>query len=366
MSEFSDSVNEKDKMQESDHSHGSDSNSDSDGYDVVDVEESSPKSIYLRLPPKRHSISFSVIDKVLEEAREAKRVSLSFPLMTSEKKHTLENLKEQKEEEEKETEQNVQRSPSPIIETDKENDEQDEMDDQPPPIEQISDGLQYEDMVKKLQDFRPILDSVHVASTEHVNISSPDTELCIDGVKVYGGSEILLKDQNNPIENGVYSVSDILSVSSVGTCIVEKHLERVWRFSLGNDASSHIFYILNGKENGSKTFICHGEDGNLVGVHPLRFVRFSTSKDNEKVVEEGKEQVLNEIVNEDENDDENANENQHEIGNENDYQESFFQKIKNRVGAVTLEDLVHKGTDFLLTVSMFSIVSYVTIRLTET
>ena len=97
---------------------------------------------------------------------------------------------------------------------------------------------------------------VRVASTINLALSG---EQIVDGITLVAGDRILVKDQSNPIDNGLYIVSAALWT-------------RTSDLTQTSSAAGTIVYINEGTTNGDKTFVCSTNPPNdIVGTNSLTF-----------------------------------------------------------------------------------------------
>jgi hypothetical protein len=106
-------------------------------------------------------------------------------------------------------------------------------------------------------------ESVHAASSgSNVDISSVVT--VVDGTTVLSGERVLLKDQTNPVENGVYVVQ------------LAAPMTRSTDMAVGQTASADYFFVGGGTVNASTGWVCASRPGvDIVGVNQLLFTQFS-------------------------------------------------------------------------------------------
>ena len=110
-----------------------------------------------------------------------------------------------------------------------------------------------------------IKDSCRVATTTSGTLSSSfedgDT---IDGITLSTGDRILIKDQVNGVENGIYTVN-ASGAPSRGSGMIG-----------GDNASSDFTFISEGTINGNHGFVCTSDNNSAtVGTHSLTFTQFS-------------------------------------------------------------------------------------------
>jgi len=109
-------------------------------------------------------------------------------------------------------------------------------------------------------------ESVRVASTTNIDISSGLINgTSIDGVTVATGDRVLLKDQNNASENGVY----IVAASGAAS--------RASDFDEPQEVTSGVFFFVEeGNSGDNRGFVLSSDGGQqAVGTDPLTFVQFS-------------------------------------------------------------------------------------------
>jgi hypothetical protein len=102
--------------------------------------------------------------------------------------------------------------------------------------------------------------SVRVATTEDIELSGVQT---IDGVELEEGDRVLVKNQENPIENGIYIVS-------------EEGWERSDDADDAEELSAGVFFFVEeGDENADSGFVLTSDGSVTVGSDPLAFTQFS-------------------------------------------------------------------------------------------
>jgi hypothetical protein len=109
-----------------------------------------------------------------------------------------------------------------------------------------------------------VKDSVKAATTSDININS---ELIVGGtidtVTLVLGDRILVKDQGNPIENGIYIVTNDVPIRSSDLII-------------DNKASGIFTFVKVGDINASLGWICNSPiDQDTVGTHDINFTQFT-------------------------------------------------------------------------------------------
>ncbi len=131
----------------------------------------------------------------------------------------------------------------------------------------------------KISGLDEILESVKVATTTNLNYtysSSPGrlTEngttgtLAIDNISSFSVNDrILVKEQDNPINNGIYKIITLTQNSAVV-------LERV-DFAHGATMNTKFVYVESGSDNGKIGYISSGSG--TVGTNTLKFRKFSSS-----------------------------------------------------------------------------------------
>jgi len=109
-------------------------------------------------------------------------------------------------------------------------------------------------------------ESVRVASTTNIDVSSGLVDSAvIDGVTVSTGDRVLLKDQTDQTENGVY----IVAASGVAS--------RATDFDEPQEVTSGVFFFVEeGNTGDNRGFVLTSDGGQqAVGTDPLTFVQFS-------------------------------------------------------------------------------------------
>jgi len=109
-------------------------------------------------------------------------------------------------------------------------------------------------------------ESVRVASTTNIDISSGLIDgVSVDGVTVSAGDRVLLKDQNDATENGVYVVATSGAAS------------RATDFDEPEEVTSGVFFFVEeGNTGDNRGFVLTSDGGQQqVGTDDLNFVQFS-------------------------------------------------------------------------------------------
>jgi hypothetical protein len=105
-----------------------------------------------------------------------------------------------------------------------------------------------------------VLTSVKVATTENITLSGEQT---IDGVSVVAGDRVLVKDQTDATQNGIYVVSATA-------------WSRAGDLDAGADAGGSFVFVEEGTTNGSTGWVCTNEpEADTVGTDALTFSQFS-------------------------------------------------------------------------------------------
>ena len=103
-------------------------------------------------------------------------------------------------------------------------------------------------------------ESVTVASTGNLTLSGTQT---IDGVSVAAGKRVLVKDQTDLSDNGIY-------VCAAGAW------SRATDFAAGDDEAGAFMFVEEGTVNGDNGFVCTNNAGSaVVGTDDLVFTQFS-------------------------------------------------------------------------------------------
>jgi len=110
-----------------------------------------------------------------------------------------------------------------------------------------------------------VLEAVRVATTGPGTLASSfENGDVIDGITLVTDDRILIKDQVDPIENGIY----IVNASGAPT--------RAYGFLLGDEVSGIFLFVLQGTVNADKGFIVVSDPPNdIVGTHSIVFTQFS-------------------------------------------------------------------------------------------
>ena len=108
----------------------------------------------------------------------------------------------------------------------------------------------------------PSIDSYPISSLSERDSTNPNN--------IIPGSRILVKDQSNKVENGVY---ELVSKGSTGT---QWSLERTTDFASGFQASGSFIYVEFGDANKGNGFICTSDsNSDTVNTNEIKFVKFS-------------------------------------------------------------------------------------------
>ena len=106
--------------------------------------------------------------------------------------------------------------------------------------------------------------SVRVASTGNVDISTLNNGDTLDGVAVATGERVLLKNQTNPVQNGIYEIG-----ASEGSTA------RASDMAAASEAAGAFTFVEEGT-SADMGFVCTTNDASdTVGTHSLAFVQFS-------------------------------------------------------------------------------------------
>ncbi len=113
-----------------------------------------------------------------------------------------------------------------------------------------------------------VLDSVNVATTVSGTLSSSFANgSVIDGITLVTGNRILIKNQTNGIENGIYIVTSGTPTRSND-------------FPIGLSSSQNVVLILSGNSNAASSWIVNNTSGSdVVGTDILNYAQFSSSID---------------------------------------------------------------------------------------
>ena len=109
-----------------------------------------------------------------------------------------------------------------------------------------------------------IKDSVRVASTGNVDISTLNNGDTLDGVAIATGERVLLKNQTNPVQNGIYEIG-----------ATEGSTARASDMAATSEVAGAFTFVEEGT-NADMGFVCTTNDASdTVGTHSLAFVQFS-------------------------------------------------------------------------------------------
>lgn len=106
-----------------------------------------------------------------------------------------------------------------------------------------------------------VKDSVKAATT--TNIALDQTTSTVDGVSLSDGDRVLVKDQTDPIENGIYVVSTTTSWSRAADAVN------------GKLTGGSFFFVEQGTTNGDNGFVLTTNGTPSVGTVGLTFTQFS-------------------------------------------------------------------------------------------
>lgn len=109
-----------------------------------------------------------------------------------------------------------------------------------------------------------VKDSVKVGTTEHRNLTTGFVSgVVIDDYTLVTGDRILIKDQNNSIENGIYIIK------TSGSPLRSDDL------GIGDHAGGSFMFIENGTVNANSGWICNTTLSDIVGTDPITFTQFN-------------------------------------------------------------------------------------------
>lgn len=100
---------------------------------------------------------------------------------------------------------------------------------------------------------------VRVATTTNITLSGLQT---IDGVSLQVGDRVLVKDQTNPAQNGIYIVQS-------GSWIRASDAD-TW-----DELVSSAVFVMQGTANADKGFVCTSDPGGTLGTTAVTWVQFS-------------------------------------------------------------------------------------------
>ena len=112
-----------------------------------------------------------------------------------------------------------------------------------------------------------IKESVRVATTADVDLTSSADPGAIDGVTLADGDRILLKDQTTAAENGVY---DAVTAADPSTWVRADDVDE----DVEVDAGMFVF-VSQGTESANQGFVLVSDDPLVVGTDDLQFTQFS-------------------------------------------------------------------------------------------
>jgi len=128
---------------------------------------------------------------------------------------------------------------------------------------------QYVDLV--VQGLREVLQPVRLATTTNINLADQlENNDLIDGVNVSTGDRILVRDQNDPRDNGIYIVQ------ASGAAV------RSSDFELNDEVSAKFVFVEEGDTYAQSGFICTSpETADTVGNDDILFAKFSAAGQTE-------------------------------------------------------------------------------------
>lgn len=103
-----------------------------------------------------------------------------------------------------------------------------------------------------------------IAASDNVNVNLANPLTVLDGVSIRSGNQVLLKNQTNPVENGIYDVGST------------HMLTRSADMAVGSSAAASFVFVGLGTQNANTGWICSTPQGqDVVGVNSLSFTQFS-------------------------------------------------------------------------------------------
>lgn len=124
-------------------------------------------------------------------------------------------------------------------------------------VDSVAQGLHIKTSCK-------VATTVHGVLSAWGNISSFENGDTIDGVTLSTGDRILIKDQNDATENGIY----VVKASGAP--------DRSSDMAVGKLASGDFTFVTEGTINGDHGFVCTSNSGSdTIGTHDLLFTQFS-------------------------------------------------------------------------------------------
>lgn len=104
-----------------------------------------------------------------------------------------------------------------------------------------------------------------VATTSNIILSGIQT---IDGVALSIDNIVLVKDQTDPIENGIYDVKENTWTRNINMIV-------------GQNAAGNSIYVKSGTTNQNLLFVCtNGYNNSIIGKNDLEFSSVSTKKED--------------------------------------------------------------------------------------
>lgn len=132
------------------------------------------------------------------------------------------------------------------------------------PIPTSSDHAASKEYVDNAIQGLDIKDSCLVATTGPLDLSLMVSGTSIDNIVLTSNTRVLVKDQTDPIENGIYIVQTAQSP------------ERALDFNIGNNVAGAYIFVESGLQNGGNGFVCTSISPNdIVGTNLITFVQFS-------------------------------------------------------------------------------------------
>lgn len=127
----------------------------------------------------------------------------------------------------------------------------------------ITNAYTKDEIDNLLQGLNP-KQSVKVATTGNIDIFNPPTS--IDGISLNIGDRILVKDQTNQAQNGIYIFN------GSGQALTRASDADTW-----NELVRALVWIESGNTNSNTSWVCNIPSSGILGTDPIIFVRFATS-----------------------------------------------------------------------------------------
>ncbi len=138
-------------------------------------------------------------------------------------------------------------------------------------VDGVAEGLRVKDSVRLSSTTALTVTYANGTAGVGATLTNADTQaaLSLDGVAAVAGDRIMIKDQGDAEQNGVYTVTDIGSGSTNWV------LTRATDFDESDDVPSAFFFIEEGSTNADRGYVCTTNDTVTLGTTDIVFAQFS-------------------------------------------------------------------------------------------